>query len=239
MLLTTLKLLIDRPHLGRVDVAVSVGKPDIAAHVAQVVRELKADAEVPGFRKGKAPLKRVREHFIKDVRARARARLVDSIQEAVSEQVGKQYRVLGTPKPEYDENARVDELTSFEVKLAYDIDPMSDKQLAPEGLVPQEPGCRARRIWAWADLAGRSFPRACLLVPSRLLHRAVARPHPARRHHPHRVSPAIRNRDQCATPTDRPADFEISPYTPCTTSFWRSKRMPLRYSAFEAQGPLT
>jgi len=49
--------------------------------------------------------------------------------------VGKQYRVLGTPKPEYDEDARVDELTGFEVKLAYDIDPMSDKQLAPEGLV--------------------------------------------------------------------------------------------------------
>ena len=55
MLLTTLQLTIDRPHLGRVDVAASVGKPDIAGHVAQVVRELKADAEVPEFRKGKAP----------------------------------------------------------------------------------------------------------------------------------------------------------------------------------------
>jgi len=78
MLLTTLQLLVDRPHLGRIDVAASVGKPDIAAHIAQVVRELKADAEVPGFRKGKAPLKRVREHYLKDVRARARARLVES-----------------------------------------------------------------------------------------------------------------------------------------------------------------
>ncbi len=122
----------------------------------QLVRELAKDAEVPGFRKGKAPLKRVQEHYIKDVRARARARLVESTQDAVSEQVGKQYRVLGTPKPEYDEDARVDELAGFEVKLAYDIDPMftrpaesaggftrhsegnggSDKQLAPEGLVP-------------------------------------------------------------------------------------------------------
>jgi hypothetical protein len=58
--------------------------------------------------------------------------------------VGKQYRILGTPKPEYDEDARVDELAGFEVKLAYDIDPMSDKQVAPEGLVPKpdtgEPG---------------------------------------------------------------------------------------------------
>lgn len=116
MLLTTLQLSVDRPHLGRVEVAVGVGKPDIAAHVAQVVRELAKDAEVPGFRKGKAPLKRVREHFIKDVRGKARARLVESIQEAVSEQVGKQYRVLGTPKPEYDEDARVDELTGFEVE---------------------------------------------------------------------------------------------------------------------------
>ena len=110
MLLTTLQLTIDRPHLGRVDVAASVGKPDIAGHVAQVVRELKADAEVPGFRKGNAPLKRVREHYIKDVRSRARERLVGSIQEAVSEQVGRQYRILGSPKPEYDEDARVDEL---------------------------------------------------------------------------------------------------------------------------------
>ncbi len=116
MLLTTLQLAIDRPHLGRIEVAASVGKPDIAAHVAQVVRELGKDAEVPGFRKGKAPLRRVQEHYIKDVRARARARLVESIQEAVSEQVGKQYRVLGTPKPEYDEDARVDELASFEVE---------------------------------------------------------------------------------------------------------------------------
>ena len=73
MLLTTLQLSTDRPHLGRIDVAASVGKPDIAAHVAQVVRELRKDAEVPGFRKGKAPLKRVQEHYIKDVRARARA----------------------------------------------------------------------------------------------------------------------------------------------------------------------
>ena len=134
MLLTTLRLSVERPHLGRVEAAASVGKPDIAAHVAQVVREIAKEAEVPGFRKGKAPLKRVREHYIKDVRARARARLVDSIQEAVSEQVGKQYRVLGTPKPEYDEDARVDELTGFDVKLSFDIDPMSDKQLAPEGL---------------------------------------------------------------------------------------------------------
>ena len=137
MLLTTLQLSIDRPHLGRIDVAASVGKPDIAAHIAQVVRELKEDAEVPGFRKGKAPLKRVQEHYLKDVRARARAKLVESIQEAVSEQVGKQYRILGTPKPEYDEDARVDELAGFEAKLSFDIDPMSDKQLAPEGLVPQ------------------------------------------------------------------------------------------------------
>jgi len=35
---------------------------------------------------------------------------VESIQEAVSEQVGKQYRVLGSPKPEYDEDAQVDKL---------------------------------------------------------------------------------------------------------------------------------
>ncbi len=44
----------------------------------QVVKELAKDAEVPGFRKGKAPLKRVQAHYIKDVRARALARLVDS-----------------------------------------------------------------------------------------------------------------------------------------------------------------
>jgi|GEM_PF-2579035 len=69
MQLLTLQLGVDRPHLGRISVAASVGKPDIAAHVAQVVRELKADAEVPGFRRGKAPLKRVRDHYIKDVRA--------------------------------------------------------------------------------------------------------------------------------------------------------------------------
>ena len=78
MLLTTLQLPVDRPHLGRIDVAASVGKPDISAHVAQVVREIAKDAEVPGFRKGKAPLKRVQEHYLKDVRARARARLVGS-----------------------------------------------------------------------------------------------------------------------------------------------------------------
>ena len=52
--------------------------------------------------------------------------------------------MLGTPKPEYDGDARVDELAGFEVKLSFDIDPMSDKQLAPEGLVQHpdtgEPG---------------------------------------------------------------------------------------------------
>jgi hypothetical protein len=101
----------------------------------QVVKELAKDAVVPGFRKGKAPLKRVQAHYIKDVRARALGRLVDSIQEAAGEQVGKKYRVLGSPKPEYDKDARLDELASFEVHLAYDIDPMSDDLLAPKGLV--------------------------------------------------------------------------------------------------------
>jgi trigger factor len=75
--LLTLQLGVDRPHLGRLEVAARVGKPDISAHVMQVVREMRPDAEVPGFRKGRAPLKRVKEHFIKDVRARARARLVE------------------------------------------------------------------------------------------------------------------------------------------------------------------
>ena len=101
----------------------------------QVVKELAKDAAVPGFRKGKAPLKRVQAHYIKDVRARALGRLVDSIQEAAGEQVVKKYRVLGSPKPEYDKDARLDELASFEAHLAYDIDPMSDDLLAPKGLV--------------------------------------------------------------------------------------------------------
>ena len=101
----------------------------------QVVKDLAKDAAVPGFRKGKAPLKRVQAHYIKDVRARALGRLVGSIQDAVGEQVGKKYRVLGSPKPEYDKDARLDELASFEVQLAYDIDPMSDDLLAPKGLV--------------------------------------------------------------------------------------------------------
>jgi FKBP-type peptidyl-prolyl cis-trans isomerase (trigger factor) len=110
MLLTTLQICISRPHLGRLELACRVGVADIRVHVATVVRELAKDAEVPGFRKGKAPLKRVQAHYIKDVRARALARLVDSIQEAMGEQVGKKYRVLGSPKPEYDEDARLDEL---------------------------------------------------------------------------------------------------------------------------------
>jgi FKBP-type peptidyl-prolyl cis-trans isomerase (trigger factor) len=140
MLLVTLQIDIARPHLGRIELACRVGVADIKAHMAQVVKELAKDAEVPGFRKGKAPLKRVQAHYIKDVRARALARLVDSIQEAAGEQVGKKYRVLGSPKPEYDKDARLDELASFEVQLAYDIDPMSDDLLAPKGLVniPEE-----------------------------------------------------------------------------------------------------
>jgi hypothetical protein len=59
MQLLTLQLGVDRPHLGRLEVAATVGRPDINAHVMQVVRELKPEAEVPGFRKGRAPLKRV------------------------------------------------------------------------------------------------------------------------------------------------------------------------------------
>ena len=135
MLLTSLQSDVSRPHLGRIELVCHVGVADIRAHVMQVVKGLAKDAEVPGFRKGKAPLKRVQAHYIKDVRARAVARLVDSIQEVAGEQVGKKYRVLGSPKPEYDKDARLDELASFEVHLAYDIDPMSDDLLAPKGLV--------------------------------------------------------------------------------------------------------
>ena len=137
MHLLTLQLGVERPHLGRVEVAARVGRPDLNAHVMQAVRELRPDAEVPGFRKGRAPLKRVKEHYLKDMRARARARLVDSIQETVGEQVGKQYRVLGSPKPEYDEDAKVEALDFFEVRLVYDIDPLSDKQAVPPGVGPQ------------------------------------------------------------------------------------------------------
>jgi hypothetical protein len=32
--------------------------------------------------------------------------------------VGKQYRILGSPKPEYDEDAKVEALDFFEVRLA-------------------------------------------------------------------------------------------------------------------------
>jgi FKBP-type peptidyl-prolyl cis-trans isomerase (trigger factor) len=145
MLLTSLQSDVARPHLGRIELECRMGVADIRAHVMQVVKELAKDVEacqpkfqrrpVPGFRKGKAPLKRVQAHYIKDVRARALARLVDSIQEAVGEQVGKKYRILGSPKPEYDKDARLDELTTFEVRLAYDIDLMSDDLLAPKGLV--------------------------------------------------------------------------------------------------------
>jgi hypothetical protein len=135
MLLTSLQTNVARPHLGRIELACHVGVADIQAHVLQVVRELAKDAVVLGFRKGKAPLKRVQAQYIKEVRVRALGRLVDSIQEAAGEQVGRKYRVLGTPKPEYDKDARLDELASFEVQLAYDIDPMSDDLLAPKGLV--------------------------------------------------------------------------------------------------------
>jgi FKBP-type peptidyl-prolyl cis-trans isomerase (trigger factor) len=140
MLLSTLQHEVSKPHLGRIELACRVGVADIRAHVMQVVKELAKNAEVPGFRKGKAPLRRVQAHYIKDVRARALARLVESIQEAVGEQVGKKYRILGSPKPEYDKDARLDEVASFEVQLAYDIDPMSDDFLAPKGLVnaPEE-----------------------------------------------------------------------------------------------------
>ena len=133
MLLTSLQTEVARPHLGRIELACSVGVADIRAHVMQVVKELAKDVEVPGFRKGKAPLKRVQAFYIKEMRARALARLVDSIQESAGEQVGKKYRVLGSPKPEYDKDARLDELASFEVHLAYDIDPMSDDLLLKAG----------------------------------------------------------------------------------------------------------
>ena len=153
MLLAALQINISRPHLGRIELACRVGVADIRAHVMQVVKELSTDAEVPGFRNGKAPLKRVQAHYIKDVRARALARLVESppsprlrrvniqsalragrrpsiaARSALRRRVGKKYRILGLPKPEYDKDARLDELASFEVHLAYDIDPMSDDLL--------------------------------------------------------------------------------------------------------------
>lgn len=59
MLLTSLQSDIARPHLGRIELACRVGVADIRAQVLQAVKELANDAEVPGFRKGKAPLKRV------------------------------------------------------------------------------------------------------------------------------------------------------------------------------------
>ena len=133
MLLTSLQTNSTRPHLGRIELACRVSVADMRAHMMQVVKDLAKDAAVPGFRKGKAPLKRVQAHYIKDVRARALGRLVGSIQDAVGEQVGKKYRVLGSPKPEYDKDARLDELASFEVHLAYDIDPMSDDLLLKAG----------------------------------------------------------------------------------------------------------
>lgn len=58
MLLTSLQTDIAWLHMGRIEIACIVGPPDIRAHVMQVVKELAKDAEVPGFRKGKAPLKR-------------------------------------------------------------------------------------------------------------------------------------------------------------------------------------
>ena len=78
MLLATLHVNSVRAYLGRIETACNVDSPDIRAHVMKVVKELAKDAEVPGFRKGKAPLKRVQAHYIKDVRARALARLVES-----------------------------------------------------------------------------------------------------------------------------------------------------------------
>jgi hypothetical protein len=63
MLLTSLQSDVARPHLGRIEAACGVGPPDIRAHMAQVVRELAKDADVPGFHKGKAPLRRVQAHW--------------------------------------------------------------------------------------------------------------------------------------------------------------------------------
>jgi hypothetical protein len=176
MIITTLQIDIARPHLGRIELECRVSLADIRAHVMQVVKELAKDAEVPGFRKGQAPLKRVQAHYIKDVRARALARLVESppsprlrrvniqsalragrrpsiaARSALRRRVGKKYRVLGSPKPEYDKDARLDELASFEVHLAYDIDPMSDDLLAPKGLVNapdtgDPPSSRETGLW--------------------------------------------------------------------------------------------
>ncbi len=171
MLLSSLQSDVVRPHLGRIELACRVGVADIRAHVMQVVKELAKDAEVPGFRKGKAPIRRVQAHYIKDVRARALARLVDSIQEAAGELVGKKYRVLGSPKPEYDKDARIDELASFEVQLAYDIDPMSDDLLAPKGLVNMpdtgEPGAGppGARDMGLSAMGGPSDPHAVSSLP--------------------------------------------------------------------------
>jgi len=131
-ILPTLRIATEQQTLMALRVLGVVGRPDIAPLIAQAAREVRKDAEIAGFRKGKAPLKLVIAREAERVRKRALSWLLEAMQEQVLAKVQEERALLGPPEVEYDREVKLEQVQEFAVTFVCTLDPAKDKRLAPE-----------------------------------------------------------------------------------------------------------
>jgi len=104
-------------------IAIEVPEKSIKAALEEQYNDLRRDAEVPGFRKGRAPLRLLEKRFGSDVSERVKLKLLaDASDEAVKD---KEIDILGEPDVDY-ENVELPEKGAMKFEFEVEVRPEFD-----------------------------------------------------------------------------------------------------------------
>jgi trigger factor len=102
-------------------VFVEVPQPQVAAKVAEQFKELRAEAHIPGFRKGHAPAKLIEKKFGSDIKEQVRTSLIrESYEKAIEE---NKLQVIGEPEFVEPDKIKLDENAPLSYSFSVEIQP--------------------------------------------------------------------------------------------------------------------
>jgi hypothetical protein len=133
MLLAHLEYVLDDSIMTQRTLRLRVGAGDVAQTLDRVAGKLQKTAVVPGFRKGRAPLARVRAHLQKRVAAEAFQELKRAALDQVLPKLGEADRPFIPPEVLDAEKVRLKYGQALEFAVKYLIDPSG------MGRNPQQP----------------------------------------------------------------------------------------------------
>ncbi|MBN2081234.1 trigger factor family protein, partial [bacterium] len=133
MQIAHLEYKLDNTILTQRTLHLRVGAQDVRLAIDQAARKIRGEVEVPGFRKGKAPLAQVRKHHRERVHDEAFRELRKAAQDQVMKQLPDQDKPFIPPEVVDRDKVKLSYGKQLEFALKYMVDP------AGVGKNPEQP----------------------------------------------------------------------------------------------------